>query len=117
MHLAALKALASAPNGQLQKSALLQAIESSVHLDEWALDIYDTGNTRWRSIFAFASVGLVKGGYVTKLRGVWSITEEGRAVVSAPYEGPVFWLKSINAIKPGKTASSLRRQGPTYRHQ
>ena len=95
MHLAALKALASAPNGQLQKSALLQAIESSVHLDEWALDTYDTGNTRWRSIFAFASVGLVKGGYVTKSRGVWSITEEGRAVVSAPYEGPVF-LAEVN---------------------
>ena len=68
MHLAALNARASSPNGQLQKSALLQAIEAAVSLDEWALDVYETGNTRWRSIFAFASVGLVKGGYVTKSR-------------------------------------------------
>jgi len=90
MHLAALKALASSPNGQLQKSALLQAIEAAVSLDEWALDVYETGNTRWRSIFAFASVGLVKGGYVSKSRGVWTITDEGRSVVSSPYDAPAF---------------------------
>jgi restriction system protein len=74
----------------LQKSALLQAIEAAVSLDEWALDVYETGNTRWRSIFAFASVGLVKGGYVTKSRGVWTITDEGRSVVSSPYDEPAF---------------------------
>ena len=56
----------------------------------WALDVYETGNTRWRSIFAFASVGLVKGGYVTKSRGVWTITDEGRSVVSSPYDAPAF---------------------------
>jgi len=46
MHHAALKALAAAPNGQLQKRALLQAIESNVLLDDWALAMYDNGNTR-----------------------------------------------------------------------
>lgn len=96
MHRAALKALAAAPHGQLQKQALMQAIESAVPLDEWARTVYDNGNTRWRSIFAFASVGLVKGGYVTKSRGMWSITDEGRAVVAAPYDGPAF-LKEVRS--------------------
>lgn len=66
MHRAALTALAAAPNGQLQKQALMQAIDINVTLDDWARTVYDNGNTRWRSIFAFASVGLSKGGYVTK---------------------------------------------------
>ena len=90
MHHAALTALAASPNGQLHKEQIMQAIESTVALDDWAREVYDTGNTRWRSIFAFASVGLVKGGYVTKLRGVWAITDEGRAVAHAPYDGPAF---------------------------
>ena len=90
MHHAALAALAASPTGQLSRDQVLQAIESTVELDDWARTVYDTGHTRWRSIFAFASVALSKGGYVTKSRGVWSITGEGRAVVNAPYDGPAF---------------------------
>ena len=90
MHYAALKALDAVFDGQLQKANLMNAIEANVSLDAWALEVYETGNTRWRSIFAFASVGLVKGGYVTKSRGVWAITDQGRAVVNVPYEGPAF---------------------------
>lgn len=40
-------------------------------------------------------MGLVKGGYVTKSRGVWDITDEGRAVVNAPYDGAAF-LAEVN---------------------
>lgn len=88
---ATLHALAQAPNGQLRKSSLMQSIEANVPLDEWARTVYEgSGNTRWRSIFAFASVGLVKGGYVTKARGTWSITDEGRAVAAQPFDGPAF---------------------------
>ncbi len=57
MHHAALKALAAAPNSQLKVGTLLQAIEFTVLLDDWSRTVYDNGNTRWRSIFAFASVG------------------------------------------------------------
>jgi restriction system protein len=90
MHHAALTALAASPNGQLQVDQIMQVIEANVPLDDWARVVYDNGNTRWRSIFAFASVGVVKGGYVTKSRGVWAITAEGRAVANAPYDGPAF---------------------------
>ena len=95
MHHAALSALAASPNGQLHVDQILHAIESTVALDDWARVVYDNGNTRWRSIFAFASVELVKGGYVTKQRGVWAITDEGRAVAHAPYDGPAF-LAELN---------------------
>jgi restriction system protein len=110
MHHAALKALAAAPNGQLQKGALLQTIESTVPLDDWALTVYDNGNTRWRSIFAFASVGLVKGGYVTKSSlGIWFITDEGRAVVHAPFDGSAF-LAEVNRRYQAWKSSQLTAQ-------
>ena len=95
MHHAALQALAQAPGGQLKKSDLLQSIEASVPLDDWACERYESGNTRWRSIFGFSSVGLVKGGYVSKSRGVWFITAEGRLVLSQPFDGPAF-LDEVN---------------------
>ncbi|WP_416547809.1 winged helix-turn-helix domain-containing protein [Limnohabitans sp. DCL3] len=105
MHHAALTALAASPNGQLHKDQIVQAIESTVALDEWACVVYDNGNTRWRSIFAFASVGLVKGGYVTKLRGVWAITDEGRAVAKRLTTAPRFWPSWAAATKRGRVAN------------
>lgn len=91
MHRAALSALAEAPLGQLRKSQLLKEVESRVALDDWAKEAYEsTGAARWQSIFAFASVGLVKGGYVTKAKGVWTVTDEGRAIVANPFDGPAF---------------------------
>ncbi len=90
MHFAALSAMNAAPNGQLKKNDISQAIKENVDLDEWALELYDNGSERWRSIFSLASVELVKGGYVTKASGTWTITDEGRAVVNAPYDGQAF---------------------------
>jgi restriction system protein len=109
MHHAALSALAASTNGQLHKYQIMQAIETTANLDDWARTVYDNGNTRWRSIFAFASVGLVKGGYVTKLRGVWCITEEGRAVANAPFDGPAF-LAEVNRRYQAWKSSQLTSQ-------
>lgn len=96
MHRAALTALSESPTGELRKSELLREVEKRVTLDEWAKETYEsTGATRWQSIFAFASVGLVKGGYVTKAKGVWTVTDEGRAVVAKPFDGPAL-LTEIN---------------------
>ena len=87
MHAAALRALAAAPGGQLKASALKQAIEATVPLDDWARETYaSTGHTRWRSILAFSSVGMVKAGYVSKERGVWTLLPEGRALLAKGLE-------------------------------
>jgi restriction system protein len=116
MHHAALTALAASPNGQLHKDQIMQAIEVTGNLDDWACVVYDNGNTRWRSIFAFASVGLVKGGYVTKSRGVWAITDEGRAVVNAPYNGPVFLAEVNRRYQTWKSSQLSAELTPTQQH-
>jgi restriction system protein len=114
MHHAALEALAASPTGQLHVDQIMQAIETHVPLDDWSCEVYETGNTRWRSIFAFASVGLVKGGYVTKQRGVWTITDEGRAVACAPYDGPAF-LVELNRRYQAWKGSQLALPGTSVR--
>ena len=96
MHEAALRALAAAPGGQLKASALKQAIEATVPLDDWARETYtSTGHTRWRSILAFSSVGMVKAGYVSKERGVWTLQPAGRAVLEAGIE-PKAYLAELD---------------------
>lgn len=115
MHHAALTALAASPNRQLHVDQIRQTIESTAPLDDWAREVYDNGNTRWRSIFAFASVGLVKGGYVTKSRGVWAITDEGRAVVNAPYDGPLF-LAEVNRRYQAWKSNQLSAEVATTEH-
>ncbi len=96
MHEAALRALAAAPGGQLKASALKQAIEDTVPLDDWARETYaTTGHTRWRSILAFSSVGMVKAGYVSKERGVWTLLPEGRAVLARGVE-PKAYLAELD---------------------
>jgi hypothetical protein len=124
MHHAALLALSKARGGQLRKRDLLQAVEASVHLDDWARAVYEgSGSTRWRSIFAFASVKLVKAGYVTKLHGIWTITDEGRAVVTAqPFDARAFQAEVDRRYKVWKDrqikgeeaamATSPRMAGP-----
>jgi restriction system protein len=87
MHEAALRALAAAPGGQLKASALKLAIEAAVPLDDWARETYaSTGQTRWRSILAFSSVGMVKAGYVSKERGHWTLLPEGRALLARAFD-------------------------------
>ncbi len=91
MHRAALGALAKAPNGQLTQAQVMQAIQANVTLDEWALETYvNNGNIRWRSIFGFASVGLIKAEYLTKANGIWSITQAGRDIIQQPIDDWTF---------------------------
>lgn len=91
MQFAALSALSQTPRGQLRRSELMAAIERLVSLDDWAKEIYETsGNIRWRSIFGFSSVGLVKAGYVKKDKGFWMVTDDGRAAVKEPFDARAY---------------------------
>ncbi len=108
MDLAALTALSNAPNGVLSRQQLMQAIEAGTPLDDWAREIYpQNGNVRWRSIFGFSSVGLVKAGYLTKEGGQWSITEEGRKAIQPPFEPGAFLAEVRRRYAAWKTSQLL----------
>lgn len=113
MHEAALRALAAAPGGQLKASALKQAIEASVPLDDWACETYaTTGHTRWRSILAFSSVGMVKAGYVSKERGVWTLLPEGREVLARGIEPKVYLAELDRRYRVWKNSQIIDTAAP-----
>jgi restriction system protein len=111
MEFVALTALSQAVGGTLSHSELMLKVERGVTLDAWATETYESsGNVRWRSIFAFSSVGLVKAKYVEKSRGIWTITEEGRASIAAPFDGRLF-LQEIDRRYRIWKAESLQQAG------
>lgn len=113
MHEAALRALAAAPGGQLKASALKQAIEANVPLDDWACETYaTTGHTRWRSILAFSSVGMVKAGYVSKERGVWTLLPEGREVLARGIEPKVYLAELDRRYRAWKNSQIVDTAAP-----
>lgn len=106
MHLAALTALSKTADGRLSHAELMAEIEKQVLLDDWAKERYATsGNIRWRSIFAFSSVGLVKAGYVRKEKSVWTISDEGRASIKAPFDPRAFLQEIDRRYREWKMAS------------
>ena len=106
MHLAALTALSQAPGGQMRRGELMAEVERRVPLDDWARERYETsGTVRWRSIFAFSSVGLVKAGYVRKESAVWTITDEGRASIKEPFDPRAFLQEVDHRYRVWKAAS------------
>ena len=112
MHFAALTALSKAVDGQMRHAELMLDIEKNVDLDEWAKQRYETsGNTRWRSIFAFASVGLVKAGFLRKAKSIWTISDEGRQSIKAPFDARVF-LDEVNRRYDIWKQSSLENSVP-----
>ncbi|MEY4725415.1 MAG: hypothetical protein RLZ36_42 [Pseudomonadota bacterium] len=49
----------------------------------------------------------IEEAYVTKLRGVWCITDEGRAVAAAPYDGPAFLKELQRRYRVWKASQSI----------
>jgi restriction system protein len=67
-----------AAGGELPRSEVHAAIAKAVEFNEWELGTYpNSGNTRWKSVFAFYSIDAVKAGYLEKNKGVWILTDDG----------------------------------------
>lgn len=74
---------------------LLQKIESSVELDDWAKAPYEkSGYVRWQSILQFHTISSIKAGYLVKKKGVWYITPEG---IEALKLGPDGFMRSADS--------------------
>jgi hypothetical protein len=92
----------------------MSQIEHSVLPDDWAKQRYETsGNVRWRSIFAFASVGLVKAGYVRKAKSVWTMSDEGRRSIKEPFDAGAF-LDEVNRRYDLWKQESLQNSTPAF---
>ena len=84
---AAMKLL-SQKGGEAHSREIIDEIEKTVPLDDWAKAAYEkTGYTRWKSILHFFTIDLVKAGFLTKKRGVWFLTPEGESAIALGERG------------------------------
>lgn len=80
--------------GNLQYSAILEAIKKEVAFTEWELEKYESNNQyRWITIFYFYTIDCVKAGFVVKKKGIWYLTEEGEKAMK---KGPVQLFELAN---------------------
>ena len=70
------RVLASSPEGVAAREAL-EAVANKVTLTDHESGEYETGGRRFDKILRFATVDAVKAGWMTKAKGIWSITDAG----------------------------------------
>lgn len=59
-----------------------QYIESQLgELSDYELEKYSSGSIRWKTVFTFWTIGLVKGGYLKKIKSVWYLTDKGETLI------------------------------------
>lgn len=88
------------PEG-MQAIQVLETLKASFQLTEYELGEYESGGgLRFYKIVRFATVDLVKAGWLLKEKGRWSITEEGKKAYNTYKEPEQFY----------RTAQKLYRQ-------
>lgn len=84
------------PDGMAARDALA-AVASRVTLTEHEAGEYESGGRRFEKILRFATVDAVKAGWMTKTKGVWSLTESGQAALTA-YPKPDEFYKEATRL-------------------
>lgn len=83
----AFKALQEA-GGSLPSSELKSRIAGTLDIDDWGREFLPKANApRWAAVLHFFSIDCVKAGFLTKQRGVWSLTSEGEDALKLGPEG------------------------------
>jgi restriction system protein len=97
------KILASAPDG-LQASAALVALETQITLTKYEAGSYESGGRRFEKIVRFATVDCVKAGWLIKDKGVWSVTDAGKAAYAELPDPEAFYKRACKLYAEWKAA-------------
>ena len=84
--------LMSEPEG-LQAKEVLARLEDKVEFSNFERGSYPSspGTPRWHKILRFATIPLVKAGWLIKERGVWAVTDDGRAAFQKHKDPEAFY--------------------------
>jgi restriction system protein len=110
--------LKDAPDGLPAGVALAKVAEGET-LSEYEAGTYSTGARRFEKIVRWATVDLVKAGWLLKHKGVWSITEAGRTAYQTYPEPEAFYREAVKLYRQWKrsqvpeTPNSLNDAEPT----
>jgi restriction system protein len=95
--------LTKAPEG-IKASDALAALVASVELTPYEAGDYPSGGRRFEKIVRFATVDLVKAGWLVKDKGVWTVTADGKAAFSAYPDGEKFYREAVKLYWQWKKA-------------
>lgn len=82
--------LLTQPDGMYASDAL-RALAERVKLTEYEAGDFESGGRRFERIVRFNTIQSVKAGWLTKRKGVWTVTEEGRAAAQAYLDPEKFY--------------------------
>lgn len=97
------KILMAAPDG-MRASEALQILASRFTLSPYEADNYESGSRRFEKIVRFATVDCVKAGWLVKDKGIWSITDEGRAAHAELADPEAFYKRACKLYAEWKAA-------------
>jgi restriction system protein len=81
------------PEG-LQAAMALELLSQRVALSEYEKGDYESGGRRFEKIVRFATVDLVKAGWLFKDKGKWSVTDEGRGAYEKLKDPEAFYKRA-----------------------
>lgn len=82
------------PDGMQARDALAE-LEKRVTLSEYEKGVYANGGTRFDKIVRFATVDLVKAGWLYKENGRWSVTSEGQKAYRLYSDPEAFYKEAV----------------------
>ncbi|WP_322055055.1 restriction endonuclease [Paraburkholderia bannensis] len=82
------------PDGLPAREAL-DRLETNVTLTDYEKGKYDSGGRRFEKIVRFATVDCTKAGWLVKNKGIWVITEEGRAAYEKLRDPEAFYRLAV----------------------
>ncbi|MGM9482051.1 restriction endonuclease [Roseateles sp. NT4] len=95
--------LMAVPEG-MRASDALQLLSSRFTLSPYEADNYESGSRRFEKIVRFATVDCVKAGWLVKDKGIWSITDEGRAAYAELSDPEAFYKRACKLYAEWKAA-------------
>lgn len=95
--------LMASPQG-MQAGAALHALAGRVALTPYETDAYPSGGRRFEKIVRFATVDCVKAGWLVKDKGIWSVTDAGRAAYAELPDPEAFYKRACKLYAEWKAA-------------
>lgn len=91
------------PDG-VQASAALAEVEKRVPPTDYENGSYPSGGRRYEKIVRFATVDLVKAGWMLKDKGIWSATDVGREAFAQLTDPTEFYKRAVQLYHEWKAA-------------
>lgn len=107
--------LMASPEG-LPARVALQQLELRVTLTAYEMGEYDSGGRRFEKIVRFATVDCAKAGWLVKNKGIWLVTDEGRAAHQQMQDPEAFYRRAVKLYQQWRStqvdAEPATAEGP-----